>query len=83
MYISPLPQSGAKGLERLANSKYYYVLKRQIIFNLGLQLSLSPFRPGSENGRCSAPFDFIRESQSTFLSECKSIYKHRRKHIKV
>ncbi len=36
MSISPLPQSGAKGLERLTWLKYYIILKQQITFNLGL-----------------------------------------------
>ncbi len=35
--MSLYPQSGAKGLERLASSKYYYVQKRQVIINLGLK----------------------------------------------
>ncbi len=30
------PSSGARGLEKLASSKYYSVLKWQIIFILGL-----------------------------------------------
>ncbi len=33
---NPTPLSGARGLERLVWLKYYFVLKRQITFNLGL-----------------------------------------------
>ncbi len=35
-YVSICPWSGARGLERLIQLKYYVVLKRQITINLGL-----------------------------------------------
>ncbi len=36
VHMSISPWSGARGLQRLASLKYYYVQKWQFIFNLGI-----------------------------------------------
>ncbi len=43
-HVSICPQSGARGLERLIQLKYYVVLKRQITISLGFNAAKNTHR---------------------------------------
>ncbi len=59
--MSISPWSGGSGLERLASSKYYSVLKHEITFNLGLNAAKNTHRIKKASNKSYLKLNFVQK----------------------
>ncbi len=60
--MSVFHQSGARGLEKLIQLKYYIVLKRQITFNLGLNAVENTHPVKKSQNKSGSELTFVQKS---------------------